>query len=284
MNFMKYFVTALSVIIISVFAIVANSFMEDSSVENISIAKTQATQERNQAVQEQLVPKRDSFTAGKAFGKEKGGLDDREAMIGRGKNYLLTQVDNRLKQLGPFKARIENATALSDPERKSLVSELDAEIGAFEGFKPEINKSATEQDIKNVADKIKAEWIKSRDSVRRAEGLILAAKETRLIAEAETASQRIQKRIALLKAFGKNAKAHEELLSSYGQKIASAKRDVEAAKEKFEAIASAPTEAEKEKLTRGRELLLMSARNSIKDAYKLLVEGVRQEFSQRYSK
>lgn len=279
---MKYFVTALSVVIISVFAILANSFMEDRSVENISIAQTQATQARSQATHEQLSPKRDSFTAGKDFGKEKGGFDGMDALIGRGKNYLLTQVDNRLKQLGPFKARIENATALSDPERKSLVSELGAEIDAFEGFKPEIDKSATQQDIKNVADKIKAEWIKSRDSVKRAEEQILAAKETRLITEAESASLRIQKRIALLKALGRNAKGHEELLASYGKKIASARQDMESAKEKSAAIASASTEAEKEELVKGKELLLMSARDSIKDAYKLLAEGVRQEFSQRY--
>jgi len=68
----------------------------------------------------------------------------------------------------------------------------------------------------------------------------------------------------------------------YGKKVASAKQDVDSAKEKFDAATSASTEAEKEKLLKGKELLLTTARDSIKDAYNILTKTARQEFSQRY--
>jgi len=160
---MKNFSIALILVaFIFVLAILAPSFVGNVSEKNASLAKIQAVKEKNPPADEQYATaKADSFRAGKAFGKEKGRLDTMEVMVFRGKNYLLTQVNNRLKQLGPFRTRVNDITTLSDSERKSLVAELDAEIDMFKAFKSEINKSATKQDIKNVADKIKAEWIKS---------------------------------------------------------------------------------------------------------------------------
>ncbi|WP_024299628.1 hypothetical protein [Methylomicrobium lacus] len=281
---MKNFSIALILVaFIFVLAILAPSFVGNVSEKNASLAKIQAVKEKNPPADEQYATaKADSFRAGKAFGKEKGRLDTMEVMVFRGKNYLLTQVNNRLKQLGPFRTRVNDITTLSDSERKSLVAELDAEIDMFKAFKSEINKSATKQDIKNVADKIKAEWIKSRLSVERVEGQIVAAKENQLISDADENSSSIQKRIDVLKASGKDTKVHEELLSMYGKKVASAKQDVDSAKEKFDAATSASTEAEKEKLLKGKELLLTTARDSIKDAYNILTKTARQEFSQRY--
>ncbi|WP_442496710.1 hypothetical protein [Methylobacter sp. sgz302048] len=279
---MKYFATALLVITIFVSAIFASSSVDNILGKSMQIAKALTGKEGNQAAEGQQAAKRDSFTVGKSFAEEKGGLDNVEAMVGRGKNYLLTQVNNRLKQLGPFRTRVGNMTTLSDSERKTLISELDAEIIAFDAFKSEINKSATKQDIKNVADKIKAEWIKSRHTVARAEKQFLAAKENQLVSDADAASLGIQKRIDALKASGKNAKIHEELLSAYGKKIASAKQDLASAQEKIDAIASAPTNDKKEKLIKGKDLLLLSAQDSIKDAYKMLGDEARKEFSQRY--
>jgi len=281
---MKNYVIALVVAVISVVAILASTFVDNVSVKPLPIAKTSEVQEMNQTAEGQHASaKGDSFTAGRAFSAEKASLDDREAMIGRGKQYLLTQVDNRLKLLDPFRIRVKNITTLSDSERKILVSELNAEIDTFEAFKPEINRSATKQDIRNVADKIKAEWIKSRLTVERAEEQILATtKENQLLSDADAASLGIQKRIDALKAAGKNTKNHEKLLAVYSEKIASARQDVRSAKDKFYAAASASSEDEKEKLINGKVLSLKNAQDDIRDAYKLLTKEARREFSQRY--
>jgi hypothetical protein len=279
---MKYFAIVSLVITIFVSAIFASSFVDNVFDKSVQIAKTLTEQEGNQAAEDQQTAKKDSFTVGKSFAEEKAGLGDVETMVGRGKNYLLTQVNNRLKQLGPFRTRVGNLTTLSDSERKGLISELDAEINAFDAFKSEINKSATKQDIKNIADKIKAEWLKSRHTVARAEKQFLAAKENQLVSDADAASLGIQKRIDALKASGKSTKVHEELLSAYGKKIASAKQDLASAQEKIDAIASAPTNDEKEKLIKGKDFLLLSAQDNIKDAYKMLGDEARKEFSHRY--
>ena len=287
---MKFFALVLFVVIIFAIGILAPSFLSNVSEQDTSIAKKPAVQESqqeakapDQAAEEQpATAKNDSFTVGKVLDEKQGDINTLQAMVDRGKNYLLKQVDNRLKQLEPFKTRVENMTALSDSDRNGLVSELKAIIDAFEAFKPEISRSATKQDIRNVADKIKAEWLKSRLSVERAEGQILAAKENQLILDAGAASVGIQKRIDVLKASGKGAKAYEELLSDYDKKIASAKQDMESAKEKFEAAAGAATDDEKNKLIREKELLSKSAHDNIKEAYGLLKDEARQEFARRY--
>ena len=281
---MKKFTIILSVAIISVSAILAFLFVDNVSENSTSNAKTQLVLENNLASAEQkATAKPDSFTAGKGFDNEKRSLDTIEVTVSRGKTYLLTQIDNRLKQLDPFRTKISNITTLSESDRKILVAELNAEIDRFQAFKPEIKRSATKQDIRNVADKIKAEWIKSRLTVQRAEGQIqAAAKENQLISDADAASFDIQKRIDALKTAGKSTKDHEKLHAAYREKIASARQDVRSAKDKFYAAASAPSEDEKEKLMKGKELLLMSARDSIKDAYKMVGEEARLEFSQRF--
>jgi len=276
---MKKYTIALFVAIISVVAILVSSFVDTASIKNLSIAKAQEDQA---AGEQHATPKMDSFTAGKAFSQAQGGLGNIDATVVRGKNYLLTQVDNRLKQLDPIRTKVSNMTALGESERESLVSELNAEISMFEAFKAEINKSVTQQEVRNVADRIKAEWIKSRRSVESAEKQILAVNEEQLISNADTATLGMQKRIDNLKASGKSTKAHEKLLVAYGKKITSAKQDVESAKEKFEAVASAPTEDEKVKLMQAKDLLLKSAQGNVKEAYKILAEGARQDFSQRY--
>ena len=289
---MKNFITTLfaTTIVFLVIISASFSFVDDVFVKDTSIAQNDATQQKDQepkapnqeAGGQVRTAKSNSFTVGKVFGGEQGGLDATEAMVNRGKNYLLTQVDHRLKQLGPFRDRIKSMTALSDTERKNMVSELNAEIGMFETLKPEISQSATKQDIKNVAEKIKAEWLKSRRTVAYAGGKALAANQNQLISDAHSVSLGIQKRIESLKASGKGTKAHEKLLTAYVKKIAEAKQDVDSANEKFNVIASASTGDEKEKLIKEKDLLLKSSKENIKVAYKLLAEGAREDFSQKF--
>jgi hypothetical protein len=264
-------------------AIFAIWFVYSVSVKDTSLTQTQAVQDKSLATVEQnILTKRDSFTAGKAFGEKKSSFDSMETKVGRGKNYLLAKVKDRLNQLEPFRTRVNNITTLNDSEKKGLVSELNAEIAVFEALKSEISKSATKQDIQHVADKIKAEWIKSRLIVARAEKQIVAARETQLIADADKTSSNMQKRIDELKASGKETKSHEKLLSAYGKKMTSAKQDIDSAKEKLDAVASASTENEKLKLIKEKNVLLMSASDSMKDAYMMVKDEARREFSQRF--
>jgi hypothetical protein len=283
---MKYFSLALGLVIVLVAVFFAPSFVGNVPENTNNITKAQTDKEHgqwskatNQALQAQNATSKDnSFSVGGV----KDSLDSTEVMVTKGKNYLLTQVDNRLKQLSPFRAKIEFMDDISDAERKTLLSELNTEIETFVAFKSEINKSATKQDIKNVAEKIKTEWLKSRQSVAVAQGQILAAKENQLISDADTASSGIQKRIDVLKAQGKDAKVYETLLSTYDKKVASAKHDVESANEKANAVASASTDAEKEKLNKEKALLLKSSQENIREAYTMLKEEARKEFSRKY--
>lgn len=218
----------------------------------------------------------------KSLEQLKGSLSPEQGMIERGKSFLLTKVNNRINQLNPFKARIANMPYLKDADKNSLVSEISGEIAVFESFKQEIAKSETKEDVKNVADKIKAEWLKSSASIGRAEDKIVALKENQLILEADASSAGIQKHIDSLKASGKDAKDYEKLLSNYGKKIADAKQDVKIANEKYQAITSTASEGEKSQLMKDKDQLLKSAQKDIRDAYKIIAQGAREDFARRY--
>jgi hypothetical protein len=287
---MKYYLIVLSAVIVLVSGFLAESLLDNDSARNTTITNTQADKKQvqepkalNQADKRQFVTSTgNSFSVDGADVGEKDNFDDTDPMLGKGKVFLMSQVDNRLKQLSPFKAQIEYMHGLSDAERTSLVSELNAEIEMFVAFKADIKKTKNKQDIKNVAEKIKATWLKSRHSVASAQGQILAAKENQLIIEADTATLAIQKRIDELKATGKDTKSYDKLLFAYNKKIIDAKRDAESAKRKTYAVANASTDVEKERLIKEKELLLQSTQENIRDAYNLITQEIREDFSRRY--
>jgi len=273
---MKNFTAVFWVALIVVLGFLASSCEDKGSEKTTLSAKNQA------ADGQQTTAKDNSFSVGGVTGKARDSLNAPTAMVDRGKKYLLTQVDSRLAQLGFFKSKVRKMPGLSEAERKSLVSELDAEMAAFEAFKPEINKGVTQADIRNVSEQIKTEWIKSRLSVVRVEKQMLTARETQVIADAETVSVGLQKRIEALKASGKSTEAEEKLLSAYDEKIASAKKNVEFAKEQSDAALTAATAQEKEDLSQGHELWLKTARANTKEAYQMVGKEAHREFSQRF--
>jgi hypothetical protein len=272
---MKNVTSVLFMVIILTLSVLVSSCGDKGSEKSTSITKNQIDEQTPTA-------KSNSFSVGGVVAEGKDTPDDLDVMIAKGKSYLLTQVDNRLMQLGKFKSEVENIIGTTDQERKSLVSELNAEMEMFVALKPDIHKSETKEEVKAVAEKFKAEWLKSKLSVVRAEKQIHAAKENQLISDADTASAGIQKRIELLKASGKDTKANEKLLAEYGKKIAAAKQDVESANQKTLAVANVATDEEKNKLLADKALLSKSAQDNIREAYTLLKEEARQEFSRRY--
>ena len=268
----------------------AASLLDNDSAKNTTITNTQADKNNvqepkalNQAEKGQFVTSTgNSFSVDGDDVGEKDNFDDTDPLLEKGKVFLMSQVDNRLKQLSPFRARIEYMQGLSDSERNSLVSELNAEIEMFVAFKADIKKSKNKQDIKNVAENIKAAWLKSRHSVASAQGQILAAKENQLILDADTTTLAIKKRIDVLKATGKDTKYYDKLLADYDKKIFDAKRDAESAKGKTYAVTNASTDDDKERLIKEKELLLQSTQENIRDAYNLITQEMREDFSRRY--
>lgn len=280
---MKFISLIACVIVILIAGTFAALFLGKDSALNTVISKASVGKEYDQAGEKQnLASDGNSFSVKEVVDNGKSSPNTNQAMIDRGKNYLLTKVGNRIKQLTPFKSRIENMPYLGASEKNSLVSELGDEIAAFESYMSEISRSETKEDIRNVADKIKVVWLKSSETVKHAEENIIALKENQLINDADTASVGIQKRIDVLKASGKETKEHEKLLSEYGKKIAEAKQDVKFANEKYIAVASATSEGEKALLMKDTNLLLKSAKDDIKDAYKLISKGAREDFSNRF--
>lgn len=287
---MKNLKSALCVALIFFLAIIAYRLINNTPVKNRSIAQHQTALDMSQeskisnqeeAVAKSKIMKNNSFSVGTIFGEKPDNLDITQAMVNRGKHYLLTQVDSRIRQLEPFKVKLEKMTSMNESDRNSLVSELNAGIAMFEVLKPEITQSTTKEDIKNVADKIKAEWLKSRQSVERAEKLIFASKENQLVSDAEATSLSIQKRLDALKAAGKESKTQARLLSTYDQKIAEAKQDIESANKKTSAATNASTNAEKETLMKEKDLLMEKSQEKIRDAYKLLKEEAHKDFSRK---
>lgn len=204
------------------------------------------------------------------------------ATIAKGKNYLITQVDNRLKQLSTFKSMVENTSGFAETERKMILAELNDEISQLVALKPEINQSETKEDVQVVAEKVKAVWLQSRNSVDKAQGKLLEAQQQSAIAEAENYAAGINKRITILKASGQSTQEMEKLLVDYNQKIEEAKQSSDLAVETLQKIKDAATDGEKENLRKEKERLLKDYQSHLKEAYNLLREEARQEFSERF--
>ena len=266
---------ALLAVAILMAVIFAFSFSEKDVAKNASLSKTQDAEKQSAALG------RDSFHIKEPADKGKGNSETK-AMIDRSKAYLLTQVGNRLSQLLPFKARIETMVAPNSTKLNSILADLNTEIKAFEAFKLEIAKMETKQDVSAVTEKVKAEWLKTQQSVKRAEAEIISAKENQLIDDADTLALGLQKRIDVLKASGKGSKDYEKLLSEYGKKLADAKQNVELANEKYNAVATSTTNVEKNNLIKDKDLLLKDAQEDVREAYKLISKEARKDFMRKY--
>lgn len=281
--FMKHFsLIAYSIAILSTISFLPTLSEKDSALK-ATVSKALGDKPHDLAEDRLIsVPVGDSFSVKKAFDDRNASYNSDKVKVERGKHYLITKVNNRIKQLNPFKARIEALDNLKDADKNSLLAELNAEITQFESLLQEIKKSETKDEIRNVADKIKSVWLKSSASVKNAEDKIIALKENQLINDASAASIGIQKRIEALKASGKETKNYEQLLTEYDKKISGAKQHVQSANDKYVAVASAPSEGGKAVLMKETNQLLRSAQLDIKDAYKLITKGAREEFSNRF--
>ena len=132
-------------------AIIGYFFMADDPLKKSTNKQDTAAQSKNSFSVTKEPVKGDDYKANVG-----------DAIVERGKSYLLKQVDNRIGQLGPFKDKVEKTENLSDSDREDLVSEIDNSISTFEALKPEIIQSESKEEIKAVADKIKEAWLASR--------------------------------------------------------------------------------------------------------------------------
>ncbi len=291
---MKKFALILAVIF--AVGIIAPAFAENTSANGriVTNKQVQALQEKYRNIQEQYLAAKQQYQAAKenytsaksdwesarkAFLEKRNDTNATAAMIEKGKTYLTNTVDNRIKHLELIKSKVENMSVLSDAEKSSIIAELNANIAAFEAFKPEIAAVTTKEGLKAVAEKIKEEWINSRRGVEWAVGRVLAEKESKLAELAEKVSFQAKTRLGKLKASGKDTSAYDAVLSEFDAGIASAKSDIDAAKEKFNAVGSASTRDEKEALINEGKDLLKSAHEKIKEAHKLLKEAVKNAAS-----
>lgn len=286
---------ALIIAIIFAVGIIGPAFAENISENAGTIAnKRQMIKEQYQEkkmqyaeVKERYVEAKEKYasaknnweSARKAFLEKRNDTSATAAMIEKGKTYLTNTVDNRIKHLEFIKSKVENMSVLSDAEKSSIIAELNANIAAFEAFKPEIAAVTTKEGLKAVAEKIKKEWINSRRGVERAAGHVLAVRELKLVEFAEKVSSELKGRIEKAKAAGKDTSAYDGVLSEFDAKIDSAKQDIESARAKFAAAGDSSTSAEKETLIKEGKELLKSANEKIREAHKLLKDAAKNAVS-----
>lgn len=281
---MKSFKLLLLIATVAVVAIIAYSFSGKDPEKGTTVAKAK---EIAKPTDEKInVAKKNSFSVkGEGAGLIENGVPDNNAVgIAQAKSFLNAQIDRRLNELRPFKSKLENMRGIDEQQRKTLVSEVNAEMGNFVALKPEIKKCENKDSLRVIVDKFKAEWLKSRQTAERGNKLMFAVMENKLISDASEASTGLKKRLDMLKAHGKDTKINEKLLAEYNEKLDSAKLDVDASKAKSVALASAASHDERNALLKEKEVLAKNAHEDVRQAYKLIADQARQEFSQRFDK
>lgn len=193
--------------------------------------------------------------------------------VEKGKAFLNRTVSRMLSHLDLLKSKVADMKVLSDSEKANITADFDASISALTSLQSEIPGVTTTAQLKNLSEKIKAEWNNARKGIARAVGLAEEERYQNAIAKAENASLKAEKVVNALKNRGADTAAVDALVSEYNSKVALAKASFASAKEKFLA---GDNEGAKAALKAGRDYL-KEAQELLKDAAKKVKEGMKEK-------
>lgn len=198
--------------------------------------------------------------------------ENKKALEEAARNYLEKAVNSLTRRLEAIKNWVSNRGALPESDKQAIIAEIDQDINWLNQRIPNI-QTASPQDIKEKAKRIRDYWKNHRVKVKKVIGLIWTARINFLITKAEGFSAKVKAKIEELKTAGKDTSQLEAWLDDFNQKLDLAKKKYEAAKEKFQAISNL-TEADQ--LFRQGHQFIKEANQYIKQAHTQLVQIVKE--------
>ena len=197
---------------------------------------------------------------------------ERKKMKEKSGVILTGAIDRMIERLRRIKTWVGNRGALSAADKAKITAEIDRDIAWLERKKGKV-ADASPAEVKEHLREIRSYWRENRKSVKKYAGIVLAARADKAIARGDKISELIHRKIAALKAAGKDTARAEKLSADFDAKLA-------LAKEKLSAARAAFTRAQSEKeadalLKEGREFMTR-ARQYLRQARQIGREIVRE--------
>jgi len=161
---------------------------------------------------------------------------NRTAARGAARTFVSQSITACIDYLNMAKAWAEKSyQIIPENVKNAIVSEADNDI-AWLQTQQALVPTATASELQNIGQAVKDYWENTRVRVKRFVGKLLCATVDAIINRAEGLSLKLKEKIENLNAQGIDTSTMETYLASFDSKIASAKEQVELAKQKFENI------------------------------------------------
>jgi len=196
--------------------------------------------------------------------------------INKTKAFLSAALDRMISNIEVIRSRVESSNVLSEEEKLAIISELNAILEELNSVKSKIDSAASLSDLRNISIGMKRDWVEAHKQIRAAVGLYEILFLQKLINKEFSIADKIDAKIAELKANGTNTSVLEVLASQYRDNLASADVLLTAARVQFNLLKNATPE-EKASIVEKMHNYIINALEYLKSAHAVLRE-IRSPF------
>jgi len=191
--------------------------------------------------------------------------DAKEAIKADAKDYLTKIADKIIEHLEKLKARVQSSEELADAEKADMAADIDAKIAEVNAFKASAGTAATKEEIQKAAKDLKGIWNGMEKQVKLNAERVVNARLGNIAERADHLSERLDAKIASMKAKGLDTSKVEPLIAEFKALVASAKAHYAAAEAKF-AEAKASTDPSNDLIKQAMDEM-KAGQQALKDAY-----------------
>lgn len=179
---------------------------------------------------------RSSYLNAKSAYQKAKTQENLDSLLDAAKDYLTRAIDTSIKYLESLKAQVEGLTGIEEAVKTNMLNEINTDLDWLSVKKTEVANAQDKDDLITIVEAVRNYWNDIKVKVKKNVGEVLAAKTSKVIANLETAGNKVQENINKLKENGQDTAALESLLAKYNEHLTNAKADWEQAKNKFNAI------------------------------------------------
>jgi|GEM_PF-6795765 len=196
---------------------------------------------------------------------------NRLSAINRTKTFLTAALDRMISHIEMVSSKVENSSALSEEEKSEIISELSTTLDELNSYKSRIDSATTLSDLRNISIEMRKDWVETQKRIRGAVGLYEAVFLQKLVNKEFKLADKIDSKIAELKANGTDTSTLESLASQYRGNLTSANASLASAREQFALLKNATPE-EKATIVEKMHNYIKDALDALKSAHAVLRE------------
>ncbi|MCK5476060.1 MAG: hypothetical protein KAI71_05790 [Candidatus Pacebacteria bacterium] len=161
-----------------------------------------------------------------------GGIENKEGYKDKAHKFLNRSVSASIKYLEVMQNKAKNVRGISEEDRELILADIDVNIDYLEERQDKLSGDLSTTEIKQEAILIKDHWKNVKLTFKKAIGEILIARTSFVVEKFENYSEKINLKIQDLDDKDYNTSELKICLKELNQNIASAKDEIETAKDR----------------------------------------------------